>query len=42
MFGAVYRIKLKTKHIRKTRKKLYYTIKFSSIAIILALILWPW
>jgi beta-hydroxylase len=41
-FGAVYRIKLKTKHIRKTRKKLYYTIKFSSIAIILALILWPW
>ncbi len=42
VFGAVYRVKLKTKHIRKTRKKLYYTIKFSLIAIILALILWPW
>ena len=42
VFGAVYRIKLKTKHVRKTRKKLYYTIKFSSLAIILALILWPW
>ena len=42
VFGAVYRVKLRTKHIRKTRKKLYYTIKFSLIAIILGLILWPW
>jgi beta-hydroxylase len=41
-FGYVYRIKLKTKHIRKTRKKLYYTIKISLIAIILLAILWPY
>jgi beta-hydroxylase len=41
-FGYVYRIKLRTKHLRKTRKKLYYTIKFSLIAIILLAILWPY
>jgi beta-hydroxylase len=40
-FGYFYRVKLYTKHVRKTRKKLYYAIKFSLIAIVLIAILWP-
>jgi beta-hydroxylase len=41
LFGYVYKVKLHTKRVRKTRKKLYYAIKFSLIAIILIAILWP-
>jgi beta-hydroxylase len=40
-FGYVYRVKQHTKRLRKTRKKLYYTIKFSLIALVLIVILWP-
>jgi len=40
-FGAFYKVRLYAKRVRKTRKKLYYTIKFSVIALILAAILWP-
>ena len=40
-FGAFYKVRLYAKRVRKTRKKLYYTIKFSLIALILLAILWP-
>jgi len=40
-FGAFYKVRLYAKRVRKTRKKLYYTIKFSLIALVLAAILWP-
>ena len=40
-FGAFYKVRLYAKRVRKTRKKLYYTIKFSLIALVLLAILWP-
>ena len=40
-FGAFYKVRLYAKRVRKTRKKLYYTIKFTLIALILLAILWP-
>jgi len=40
-FGVFYKVRLYAKRVRKTRKKLYYTIKFSLIALLLAAILWP-
>lgn len=40
-FGAFYKVRLYAKHVRKTRKTLYYTIKFTLIALILLAILWP-
>ena len=40
-FAYFYKVRLYAKRVRKTRKKLYYTIKFSSIALVLIVILWP-
>ena len=40
-FGAFYKVRLHAKRVRKTRKKLYYAIKFSLIALVLLAILWP-
>ena len=40
-FAYVYKVKQHTKRLRKTRKKLYYTIKFTLIALLLLAILWP-
>ncbi|HJU38228.1 MAG TPA: aspartyl/asparaginyl beta-hydroxylase domain-containing protein [Tahibacter sp.] len=40
-FAYVYKVKQHTKRLRKTRKKLYYTIKFTLIALVLLAILWP-
>lgn len=40
-FGVFYTVRLYAKRVRKTRKKLYYTIKFSLIALVLLAILWP-
>jgi beta-hydroxylase len=40
-FGLVYRVKLYTKRLRKAHKKVYYALKFSLIAALLLLILWP-
>jgi aspartyl/asparaginyl beta-hydroxylase (cupin superfamily) len=40
-FGALYKVRLYAKRARKTRKKLYYTLKFSLIALVLLAILWP-
>jgi beta-hydroxylase len=41
VFASFYTLRLHAKRVRKTRKKLYYTIKFSLIALILLVILWP-
>ena len=40
-FAYFYKVRLYAKRVRKTRKKLYYTIKFSLIALLLIAILWP-
>jgi beta-hydroxylase len=40
-FAYFYKLRLHAKRVRKTRKKLYYTIKFSLIALVLIVILWP-
>ncbi len=40
-FGTFYALRLHAKKVRKTHKKLYYTIKFSLIAIVLLVMLWP-
>jgi len=40
-FAYFYKVRLYAKRVRKTRKKLYYTIKFSLIALVLIVILWP-
>ena len=40
-FGTFYKVRLHAKRLRKTRKKLYYTLKFSLIALVLLAILWP-
>src|SRR5689334_3766359 len=40
-FGVFYKVRLYAKRVRKTRKKLYYTLKFSLIALVLLAILWP-
>jgi len=40
-FAYFYKVRLYAKRVRKTRKKLYYTIKFSLIALVLIAILWP-
>jgi beta-hydroxylase len=40
-FGAFYKVRLYAKRVRKTHKKLYYTIKFSLIALVLLAILRP-
>ena len=40
-FAYFYKVRLYAKRVRKTRKKLYYTIKFSLIAFVLIAILWP-
>jgi beta-hydroxylase len=40
-FAYFYKVRLYAKRVRKTRKKLYYTIKFSLIALLLIVILWP-
>jgi beta-hydroxylase len=39
-FGYFYKVRLYAKRVRKTRKKLYYTLKFSLLGLVLALILW--
>jgi beta-hydroxylase len=40
-FGAFYKVRLHAKRVRKTRKKLYYAVKFSLIALVLLAVLWP-
>jgi beta-hydroxylase len=40
-FGAFYKVRLRAKRVRKTRKKLYYAVKFSLIALVLLAVLWP-
>jgi beta-hydroxylase len=40
-FAYFYKVRLYAKRVRKTRKKLYYTIKFSLIVLVLLVILWP-
>jgi beta-hydroxylase len=40
-FAYFYKVRLYAKRVRKARKKLYYTIKFSLIALVLIVILWP-
>jgi beta-hydroxylase len=40
-FASFYALRLHAKRVRKAHKKVYYTIKFSLIALILAWILWP-
>lgn len=39
-FGYFYKVRLYAKRVRKTRKKLYYTLKFSLLGLVLAAILW--
>ena len=40
-FAYFYKVRLYAKRVRKTRKRLYYAIKFSLIALVLIVILWP-
>jgi len=40
-FGNVYKVRLYAKRVRKTRKKLYYTLKFSLLGLVLLVIFWP-
>jgi beta-hydroxylase len=39
-FGYFYKVRLYAKRVRKTRKKLYYTLKFTLLGLVLAAILW--
>lgn len=41
-FASFYRVRERAKRLRKTRKKLYYTLKFGLLGALALAIFWPW